>query len=160
MDDTSSATFEVKDCKACLGGEFAENIDLSVAYASGGLDHPERHFTLRTPFDSEPLDVLGLGQQDGRWELGFHSLSMVDLEEIPESVSLLFDGKEIPTSPCRLWDSRALTPDGFISPTEVLGSAPSLRLQSIRTNQWFGRINFMPATSGSWTAARSRLSRS
>lgn len=135
-----SPTVDILDCKACLGGEFSGNIDLKIACDLGTLERPEDRFTLRAPLDPEPLDVLGLGIRDAGFELSFNSEVMDEQGEIPKGVTLLFDGKEIAESPCRLFDSVRLGPDRFDEPTEILKGSASPSLEGIRTNRWWGRV--------------------
>jgi hypothetical protein len=54
-------SLEIRDCKVCLGGEFAGNVDLVFACDADAEERLVSSLTLRVPGDPDPLDVVGSG---------------------------------------------------------------------------------------------------
>ena len=118
-------SLEIRECKICLGGEFAGNVDLVLACDAGTAELLVRSLILRVPGHSDPLDVAGWGPASEGFEFTFGSMALADCGEVPESVTLFCDGHEVAVLPCRLWGSIPLDPSRFMDPAEILeGAAP------------------------------------
>jgi hypothetical protein len=128
--------FELIDCKVCLGGEFAGNVDLVL----GCDEEVEAQLVGRLSVDvagePQPIDVIGSGPEENGKGRGFTfgTERLADLGEHPESITLLYEGREVATLPCRLWGSVPLDRSRFMDPTELLGRAVAPSFGPIRTH--------------------------
>jgi len=127
-----TTTFELIDCKVCLGGEFAGNVDLVLDCDEESEAQLVRCLTIEAAGDPLPVGVLGSGpEEDGKGRgFTFGTDQLADLGQHPETITLRSEGREVATLPCRLWGSVPLDPARLMDPTELMGRpvAPSFGL--------------------------------
>ncbi len=137
--DGRALAFEVRDCRVCLGGEFAGNVDLRIACEPELARTLQQRLALRLPGEPDPAFVLGSGREAGDFAFTFGS-DLGDRDEVPDTVTLLWDDKAIDTLPCRLVGSIPLDTGRLLDPAEFLWGADGTSMAPIQRGTWRGPL--------------------